>query len=224
MISLKKQESILVAISARLKKRITAFTIGGTAMMLSGSKDTTNDIDLVFTSEKDKKDFAAAARSLGYESMEPAILYGTKENQPVVLKRLDHRLDLFTKEIISYTFSAGMEKRAVSTHEFGSNLVLKVADPHDIILLKSATDRVKDKDDIRSILQNSKIDWDMVVEESRAQIKLGNSRSVFDLLGTFLTLKRAGVDIPENVFERIWDSVFQRKQANERVRKRHNSA
>lgn len=219
MISLKEQESLLVAISARLKKRITAFAIGGTAMMLSGSKDATKDIDLVFTSEKDKKDFAAAARSLGYEAMEPAILYGTKENQPVVLKRLDYRLDLFTKEIISYTFSAGMEKRAVSTHEFGSNLVLKVADLHDIILLKSATDRVKDKDDIRSILQNSKIDWDMVIEESRAQIKLGNSRSVFDLLGTFLILKRAGVDIPENVFERIWNSIFQRKQANEGAKK-----
>ena len=215
MINTQDQEELFRLIADYLDKTLECLAIGGTAMMLSGSKDATKDIDLVFINEKDRNDFVAAAKSLGYESMESSMLYGKKENQPVVLKRLEHRFDLFTREIISFTFSAGMEKRAVSTHEFGSNLILKVADPHDIILLKSATDRVKDKDDIRSILQNSKIDWDVIVEESGMQIKLGNSRSVFDLLGSFLVLKNAGVDIPESVFERIWNSIFPDKQRQE---------
>jgi hypothetical protein len=208
MISLKEQESLLVAISSKLGRKITVFAIGGTAMMLSGSKDATKDIDLVFTDKNDIKHFIEAAKSLGYEYMEPALIYGTKENQPMVLKRLDSRIDLFTREIISFTFSKWMEKRAVSTHEFGHNIILKVADPHDIILLKSATDRIKDKDDIRSILNSSKINWEIIVEESKHQIKLGNARSVFDLLGTFLAVRKAGVDIPESVFRRIWGSIF----------------
>lgn len=217
MISAKEQESLLVAISAKLRKKMTVFAIGGTAMILSGSKDATKDIDLVFTNERDRRAFAEAAMSLGYEHFDPHLVYGTKDNQPMMLKRMDERFDLFGRKIISFTFSDSMEKRAEATHEFGSNLALKVADPHDVILMKSATERVKDLDDMRSILGNIKVDWNIIVGESKRQIGLGNSMPVFDLLGNFLKLRKLGITIPESVFETIWDSIFQREHVRTRT-------
>jgi hypothetical protein len=208
MISTMEQESLLVAVSAKLRRRMTVFVIGGTAMILSGSKEATKDIDLVFTGNRDKGEFAEAAKSLGYEHFDPHLIYGTKDNQPMVLKRTDERFDLFGRKVISFTFSDSMEVRAAATHEFGKNLVVRVADPHDVILMKSATERLKDIDDIRSIIQNSRMDWDVIVGESRKQIGLGNARPVFDLLGNFLTLKELGVAIPESVFKKIWDELF----------------
>ncbi len=51
-----------------------------------------------------------------------------------------------------------MIERAKDTYEFGVNLILKIADPHDIILMKCATDKIKDKDDAKEIMNRSKVD------------------------------------------------------------------
>ena len=180
------------------------YAIGGTAMMFLGYKDSTVDIDIVFTEEEDRKDVITAARSMGYEFMDPGKVYGTKDNQPVMLRRADERLDLFLREIISFTFSADMEKRAVKIHEFGENLVMKIADHHDIVLMKCATDRIKDQEDIRNIIQSAKIDWDIIIREAEGQVNLGRTKSVFSMIGTLLSLRKAGVEIPERVFRNLW--------------------
>jgi len=204
MISIHTQESLLVGISRNLPRRITVYAIGGTAMMFLGYKDSTVDIDMVFTEEKDRKDVITAARSMGYEFMDPGKVYGTKDNQPVMLRRAGERLDLFLREIISFTFSADMEKRAVKMYEFGENMVMKIADHHDIILMKCATDRIKDQEDIRNIIQSAKIDWDIIIREAEGQVNLGRTKSVFSMIGTLLSLRKAGVEIPERVFRNIW--------------------
>ena len=55
MISLEDQESLLQNIAKRLKKKITIYCVGGTAMMFLDLKEATLDIDLVFSNEDDKK-------------------------------------------------------------------------------------------------------------------------------------------------------------------------
>jgi hypothetical protein len=201
-----------VGISRNLPRKITVYAIGGTAMMFLGYKDSTVDIDLVFTEGKDRKDFMAAAKSMGYEPMDPCTVYGTKDNQPIMMRRADERFDLFLRDVISFTFSADMEKRAVKTHEFGANLVLKIADHHDIVLMKCATDRVKDQEDMRNIIQNSKIDWDIIIKETENQVTLGRTKSVFFMVGTLLALKKAGTEIPESVFHAIWKLMGENKK------------
>ncbi len=212
MISIRAQESLLIGISRKLPRRITVYAIGGTAMMFLGHKDSTVDIDMVFTKEKDRKDFITAAISMGYECMDSGRVYGTKDNQPIMLRRADERFDLFLNEVISFTFSADMEKRAVKTHEFGETLVLKIADPHDIILMKCATDRVKDYEDIRNIIQSTKINWDIIIGEAENQVNLGRTKSVFSMIGTLLALRKAGVEIPERVFKNIWKLIGKNKK------------
>ena len=48
MITMEEQQSLFIAVGRRLSRRVTAYAVGGTAMMFQGFKDETLDIDLVF--------------------------------------------------------------------------------------------------------------------------------------------------------------------------------
>jgi len=208
MISIDQQQKLLFNVSRRLKKKITAYAIGGTAMMFLGFKDATLDIDLVFENKQDRDMFKEAIKSLGYQDMDGIKVYGAKMNQPEMFRLNDERFDLFINDVIDFVFSSNMQKRAEQIHQFGDTLVLRIANPHDIILMKCATDRVKDKDDARKIINSTKIDWDILIEEAKHQIELGKDRAVFDL-GDFLEeLKyKMKVDIPKEVLDRLFKIV-----------------
>ncbi|MEK6816617.1 MAG: DUF6036 family nucleotidyltransferase, partial [Nanoarchaeota archaeon] len=206
MISIEGQQKLLVAISEKLRKKVTVYAVGGTAMMLLGIKDATLDIDLVFDNEKDRDEFKKAAKSIGYKEMDAVKVYGTKENRPDMMTLGDERFDMFLDKVISFHFSKEMKKRAVKMHQFGDSLMLKVADPHDIILMKCATDRAKDRDDARKIANTKDIDWNIIIEEAKSQVKLGMKSAILDL-GYFLedlseTMK---VKIPKKVLDAIFD-------------------
>ena len=217
MITIEQQQGLLLNISRRLDKKVTVYAIGGTAMMFLGFKDATLDIDLVFENEKDKEIFKKALKSLGYLEMDAMKVYGKKKNQPEMLKLDDERFDLFMVEVISFRFSETMQKRAEQIHQFENNLILKIANPHDIILMKCATDRLKDKDDAMKIINSVKIDWKILIQEAKKQIELGKERAAFDL-GYFLEdLKRNfKVNIPQEVLDTLFSIV--EKQAKEKIK------
>ena len=75
MISIERQQNLLLNVSRRLKKPITVYAIGGTAMMFLGMKEATLDIGLVFENEKDKIVFKKAIESLGYSKMDSFLVY-----------------------------------------------------------------------------------------------------------------------------------------------------
>ena len=159
MISIDQQQKLLLNVSRRLKKKVTAYAIGGTAMMFLGFKDATLDIDLVFENKQDRDMFKEAIKSLGYQDMDGIKVYGAKMNQPEMFRLNDERFDLFINDVIDFVFSDNMQKRAEQIHQFGDTLVLRIANPHDMILMKCATDRQKDADDARRIIERTKIDW-----------------------------------------------------------------
>ena len=218
MITIDEQQKLLLNIARILNKKITAYAIGGTAMMFLGIKDSTLDIDLVFENEKDKDTFKEAIKSLGYREIDTIKVYGARVNQPEMLKQNDERFDLFVVNVIDFVFSENMQKRAESIHQFEENLILKIADPHDIILMKCATDRLKDKDDVRKIMGLEKIKWELLVEEAKKQIELGKDKAAFEL-GCFLEeLKnKMAVDIPQNILDELFEIVI--KQAEEKQKK-----
>src|SRR3989344_8231120 len=154
MITIDQQQNLLLNAARRLNKKITVYAIGGTAMMFLGFKDTTLDIDLVFENKKDRDIFKEAVKSLGYLDMDAIKVYGVKRNTPEMVRLGDERFDLFVLEVIDFIFSESMKQRAEQIHQFGDNLILKIANPHDIILMKCATDRIKDKDDTRKIINS----------------------------------------------------------------------
>ena len=219
MITIDKQQKLLLNVSRRLKEKLTAYAIGGTAMMLLGFKEATLDIDIVFENEKDRDIFKSAIKSLGYQGMDALQVYGAKRNQPQMFRLNDERFDLFAVQVIDFIFSDNMHKRAEQIHQFGDNLILKIANPHDIILMKCATDRLKDKDDARNIINATKINWDILIEEANKQIGLGKERAAFDL-GCFLEdLKtQMKVDIPNGILDTLFEIV--QNQAKQKQKKR----
>jgi len=182
MISIKDQNQLLIQIGNNLPKEIIVYAIGGTAMMFLGLKDATRDIDLVFTDKKERVEFKNVALSLGYKETDATEVYGVRQNTPEIINLGDSRLDLFYLEVIDFTFSKNMQERATQIHQFGKNLKLKIADKHDIIIMKCATRRMKDEDDIVNIVKNnSPIDWDMIIEEIKFQVGLGKETAFFNM-------------------------------------------
>ena len=218
MITIDQQQKLLLNIARRLTRKITVYAIGGTAMMFLGFKDATLDIDLVFENEKDRAVFKEAVTSIGYLEMDAIKVYGVKRNTPEMFKLNDERFDLFVVEVVDFIFSDDMRQRAEQTHQFGENLILKIANRHDIVLMKCATDRLKDKDDARRIINSTKLDWDIIIEEAKNQMKLGKERAVFDLTGFLEDLRKMmGVDIPSEIMEKLFELV--ERQIKEKKRK-----
>jgi hypothetical protein len=194
------------------------YAIGGTAMMFLGFKEATFAIALDFEKEEDRTVFKEAVKYIGYHELDSIEIYGAKRNQPLMLRLDDERFDLFLVNVIDFIFSKQMMKRAEKTHQFNNNLILKVANPHDIILMKCATDRMKDIDDARNIIKEIDIDFKVIIEEARNQIELGRQSAAFEL-GEFLeNLKKTGVKIPQKVLDELFKIV--KKQAEEKVGKK----
>ncbi len=182
MISIEDQNQLLIQIGNKLPEEIIIYAIGGTAMMFLGLKDATRDIDLVFTDEKEKEIFREVAISLGYKKMDSTIVYGVQNNRPEMITLGTSHLDLFSLDVIDFIFSENMQERATPIHQFGKNLKLKIADKHDIIIMKCATRRMKDEADIISIVKNNHpIGWDMVIEEIKLQVDLGKDNAFVEM-------------------------------------------
>lgn len=218
MITIDQQQKLLLNVARRLTRKITVYAIGGTAMMFLGFKETTLDIDLVFENEKDRAVFKEAVKALGYLEMDALKVYGVKRNAPEMFKLNDERFDLFVVEVVDFIFSEEMRQRAEQTHQFDETLILKIANPHDLILMKCATDRLKDKDDARKIINSTKIDWEIIIAEAQNQMKLGKERATFDLTGFLEDLRKMmGVNIPSEVMEKLFELV--ERQVKEKKKK-----
>lgn len=217
MINIQDQNKLFRDISRNISKRIEVYAIGGTAMMFLGLKKTTVDVDVVFSNKEDRKLFKDAITSLGYEDIDAKIVYGVRENTPLVAKIGEVRLDLFLFKIITSTFSDAMKARAKETHEFG-NLIIKIADPNDILIMKSATAREKDNEDIVSLVNNDRIDWNVIIKEIEEQVNLGNEIAIMSLGEKLEKLNNKGIiSVPKEVSDKIW-KLF-KKQVKEKAKK-----
>ena len=222
MINIQDQEELFNIIGEKLTKKLVAFSIGGTAMMLRGLKGETLDIDLVFDKESERKIFMETLESMGFKKDDKRVIetYGLKKNTPMMLRLESDKyiFDLFLNKIITSVFSEGMKKRATQTHEFGSNLVIKVADPNDVLIMKSVTGRTKDNDDIISIINDNKLDWNVVVEEATEQVKLGNQHAIMGLGEKLEKLTNQKlISVPKQITDKIW-KLFN-KQVKEKAKK-----
>ncbi len=213
MIDIVEQQNLFMRIAKKLPRKIEAYAIGGTAMMFLGLKENTLDVDLIFSSAEDRKVFKETAKSLDFKESSAKIVYGKRDNAPEMVVLSDVRLDLFLFKVITSNFSAGMQERAKQIHEFG-NLIIRIADPSDILIMKSATSREKDLDDIVSIANKSRINWDIIVEESKEQVKLGNETAIMALGEKLEKLaNRKLIAVPKDISDKIW-KLFNKQVRN----------
>jgi len=211
MITFDEQLELFKLIGKDLNNKVTCFAIGGNAMMFYGAKEETKDIDLVFLNKKDLEEVKKVLYNSGFEDKKDLIKIFRhhevieKENMPVMMVMKEERIDLFVKGVITFEISDTIDKRVKETHEF-DNLIVKVVSPEDIILMKSATERKKDKIDALSLIEKFNINWDIIVEESINQTKL--ERELFPVfLYDFLTELKEDLkaDIPKEVINKVRD-------------------
>jgi hypothetical protein len=219
MININNQEVLFNEIGRVLPKKLVIYSVGGTAMMLRGLKEETLDIDLVFDKESDRKMFIETLESMKFRKDERRVIevYGLKKNTPAImrLESQDFAFDLFLNKIISSVFSDGMKKRATQTHEFGRNLVIKVADLNDILIMKSVTGRAKDNEDIIFIINNNKPDWEIILEEAKEQVKLGNETAIIGLGENLEKLSNRNlITVPKQIIDKIWKLFKEQVKSN----------
>lgn len=187
--------------------------------MFYAIKAETKDIDLVFLKEQDRKTFIEALKEMKYETYNSRLVYTKKENVPLMFSRGENeRFDLFGTKIITFEFTQHMVQRAKNINEYNKKLVIKAADPHDIIIMKCATDRAKDEEDIITIIKNTNINWDVIIQEIEEQVKKGNQTAMMDLGYILERLKEEKkAEIPLEVLNKLYSKV--QEQVEEKQRK-----
>ncbi|PIY60682.1 hypothetical protein COY95_00525 [Candidatus Woesearchaeota archaeon CG_4_10_14_0_8_um_filter_47_5] len=177
MITTKDQEELLKLIADYLTSTIECLAIGGTAMMFSGYKNATKDIDLVFKNKRDRDTFIRAIGELGYKEKALADIYDKKRKEntskPLLFSRGEERFDLFTETVFGFNVDFSPES-IYQRHDFlgKKELTILVPDKVSLILFKSITGRDTDYEDIETIVKIEKvIDWEKIIHEAIKQKK-----------------------------------------------------
>jgi predicted nucleotidyltransferase len=206
MINIKDQEELLRLIADYIEEDLSCIAIGGTAMMFSGYKTTTKDIDLVFKDSKDREIFIKAIIKLGYKEKSLVNVYDEKrieqKNKPKMFSRGDERFDLFVKDIFGFEINQNI----VQQEDFLGNkeLNVKIIGKDDLILLKAVTSREKDFEDIETIIKIEKIvNWDYITKEA---IKQKDKWFMLDLEETMHKLKKITL-IQERYFKILHNNL-----------------
>lgn len=238
MIRLQEQNQLFALIGEKLRRKIECYVIGGSAMMYYGMKDVTKDVDLVFSKEDERGEVICLLRELGYSErgIKVEVIYAKKKNVPVLLQREETRIDLFFEKIITTKLTDTMKGRVTQVYEF-DKLTVKVVAPEDIIFLKCATERAGDRLDAVEILKRVSVNWEIVLQESLLQSRIGEHLFPVYLFDFLYELKEdLKADIPKNVLDEVRKiaedlleeklgkknkGVKEKKQASKKKRKVH---
>jgi hypothetical protein len=211
MISKEDQNNLLQLVSRYLKKNVTCYAFGGNAMMFYGYKNATKDIDIIFETEEERNVFIDAIMYLGYKQMSMKGVYienlCKEKHKPLMFTRGDERFDLFVSKIFQTQLSPVMKHRAQARHDYvvgEYSLIVFVLCKEDIVFLKSITQREKDFDDIRTIIEKeSSFDWNIVINEAIFQSQHGDGWAILDLEETMKRLKEI-VFIKKQYFDKLY--------------------
>src|SRR3989344_5858415 len=218
MINIEDQETLFKVISQKLKKDLICYAFGGNAMMYYGYKNATKDVDILFETEDERREFVRVLVEIGYKKIGLSDIYSDLQvkdpHKPEMYMLKDERFDLFMGKIFRMYISKSMKERVWGKYEYRlseKSLTVYVLAKEDIILLKSITNRERDFDDILLIIDKEKgIDWDAIIDEAIEQYKLGNEWVVLDM-EEFLQKLKKQVYIKEEYFDRLY-SVFAKKK------------
>jgi len=209
MVNLKEQLKFFKFIGEELKEKVECYVIGGSAMMFYDAKENTKDVDLVFMNGEDRNLVIDVLEKMGFVDKRKLIKIFryekfVKKNKPIMMVgKEEERFDLFLKEIICFKMSDSIIDRVYESHEF-SNLIVKVVSPEDIILLKCATERAKDREDALELVKKFDIKWDIVIEESKHQTKLEEYLFPVFLFDFLYELKEdLKAEVPKDVIMKI---------------------
>ncbi len=156
-----------------LKRKVTAYLIGGCAMTFMGAKLATKDIDIVLASTQDVKKLSSAMQAAGFLPVRRASKeYDALGTWIILEDPKGMRFDLFDRQVCrALEIGEGMKSRATFYKSFGK-LDIYLMSPEDIFLFKGITERKADLEDMR-ILAEHGIDWKVVEKECMSQKRSG---------------------------------------------------
>lgn len=153
-----------------LEKSINIYLIGGSVLLYNNLKEGTKDIDLVVRSLDDKENLEKALNILNFKKEVPSKEYSNFDLDHIFISE-KYRLDIFNRVVCGkLVLSENMVKRAklIKKYKF---INLYTCSLEDVLVFKSITERDGDIDDCKSICFNSFIDWKVILEEIKFQIK-----------------------------------------------------
>lgn len=187
-------DSVLAFIGERLKRRIDCLLIGGNAMVYYGLRGFTKDVDLVFFKSQDVSTIlnilkthplykgATTSREIPYKMREELA-----EDKPIFLAGKDiPRFDIFYKKIFS--IDAEILAKHCKRNMLFDLLNIKIAEPEDLIILKAATERPRDKEDIALLVKELEIDW-AKLGDYLSEVAKDNNRIALYVVDTLLKVK-----------------------------------
>ena len=172
---------------ASLSKNVEGVTAGRTSLVLQGIRQFTFYVDLIFFSEDDISTYIESLKSIGYKLQAfGKWLRFVKSAQ----------IDLWLNR--THLISDSMMKRTKRLEENTGRLTVRLLLPQDIMIVDSLSSHAGDLDDIRTIIEKTTVDWELVLSELRERMADGVSRRVPIALSYALEkLQAKGVRIPE---------------------------
>ena len=206
MINQQEQTGLFGIIGSQLKTKVECIAIGGSAMMFYGAKVTTKDVDLVFSRKEDLEAVKKVLFDSGFDERKNIKgIFGEDEakSKPVMMDGKDTRFDLFLNDVIGFNIHKETIERIKGVHEFG-NFFVKIASPEDILLMKGCTEREKDRDDAAELIRNFNINWDIVLDETSKQTRIGIAAFPILLYDFLIEIKdNYKVDVPKTVIKEL---------------------
>jgi hypothetical protein len=196
MITQEDQLNLFKIIAQNLKRDITCYAFGGTAMMFYGYKDETKDIDFLFEHEEDRKEFIRSIEELGFEETSAMTIYIPEKlrdkHRPLMFKNDTTRFDLFVNKIFRTIISPQMKEDLFAVHDFKDKhkLRINVLRKEHIVMLKGVTERDKDFEDILTIVNKDKnFNWQYLIDEVIWQHDNGDTWVLYDVEEVLKELK-----------------------------------
>ena len=206
MVNLEEQIGLFKIIGIQLESKAECIAIGGSAMMFYGAKLTTKDVDLVFLKRDNLEKVKKVLFNSGFDerkNLRGIFREDMEADKPIIMNGKETRFDLFLNDVIGFKIHEKTIERLKGVHEFG-NFVVKTASPEDILMMKSCTEREKDRDDAAELIRKFNINWNIILDETPKQTKIGIAAFPI-LLYDFLTELRDNfkVDVPKNITKEL---------------------
>lgn len=157
----------LRTVGKKIPREVTVYLIGGCAMCLRDLKLDTKDVDAVFTSKEDLKLFEKELLSLGYErTIGVDTIYKRLGAYSILRHQENAGFDLFHIQVCEMLVLSEDMKKRVTTYATLDNLSVNLLSNEDITLFKAITDRPRDIDDIRLLIEGKPdFDWKIIKNE-----------------------------------------------------------
>jgi uncharacterized protein YaaQ len=162
-------ERALHGIGSSLEHDVSAYLIGGCAMILYNAKLATKDVDLVLTSDRDAAAMMSALSRNGFSKVRAKdgayLRLGT-----TVMMENDRgiHIDVFVETVCrKLMVTDSMISRSMPYAKYG-RLSVSLISPEDIFLFKSMTERAGDLGDM-ALLAERGLDWKAILDECTLQ-------------------------------------------------------